>query len=205
VIILSRGRIAADGTRDELVARLGGGRHVELHAALGPKPAAEAEARALLAKIPGVRAVESLGKLGVHHQFRLRCDEDLREEVGALAAVKGWALRELSYRRPTLEELFARIALDIGGLAPAPAGEPPASTVPAATAAAMAASPLLQIAPPPSSAPAAAPGGAAGSAARPAPARPVYNLNPFEQGARRDLSKPKPPGATSSAADQEGN
>jgi len=33
--------------------------------------------------------------------------------VGALAAQRGWAVRQLDWHRPTLEELFARIALDL--------------------------------------------------------------------------------------------
>ena len=112
VIILDRGRVAADGSPDELVRTLGGGSFVRLEAVIMP-PATSAEAADLLASLPGVERVVDDGKLGIHHQFDIHGEEDLREDVGALAAAKGWALRELSWRRPTLEDLFSRIALQL--------------------------------------------------------------------------------------------
>jgi len=197
VIILSKGRIAADGTRAELVAELGGASHVRVEAFV-PDPA---EAQRLLGTIAGVRAVADRGRLGIHHQFDVQCDEDLREDVGALAAAKGWALRELSWQQASLEEIFARIALDLGDGAPvepAPGGGFGAEATPAEVGPSLAVSlPLAQStpasetqpsgmrslspfeAPPPAAPPQAAP-------------RTVYNLNPFDEGATRDLGAPKP-------------
>ena len=171
VLILHRGRVAADGTREELVAQLGGGAAVIVEAVV---PDAD-EAQRLLSSLHGVEAVVPRGRLGIHHGFEVRCGEDLREDVGALAATKGWALRELSWRRPSLEELFSRIALDLDEGADVPA------EAEAAPASAPAAEPTLEVQLPAASAP-------------PPPPKPVYNLNPFElgaQGAPRDLSKPK--------------
>lgn len=174
VIILDRGRMAADGTPAELVRRLGGGSSLRLEAVVG----ADLEgALRVLRAVPGVAAVRDLGRLGVHHVFELACEEDLREDVGAIAAHKGWALRELSWRRPTLEELFARIAL---GLEQKPAASPAAAPAPAPVPAPSAQALPLAGAP------------ALGVSGRDARAgKPVYNLNPFDGGARRDLSKPK--------------
>ncbi len=115
VIILSRGRMAADGTQDELVRRLGGASHVRLEAAVGSDPAAAARA---LAALPGIAEAIDEGPAGELRAFRLRCESDEREAVGRLAQKQGWAVRELSWRRPTLEQIFARIALEI---APEPA------------------------------------------------------------------------------------
>jgi ABC-2 type transport system ATP-binding protein len=170
VIILSRGRIAADGSKDDLVRQLGGGSHLRLEALVGRDVAG---AIRLLQSIRGAGPVRDKGRLGIHHVFEIPCREDLREDVGALAASRGWALRELSWHKPDLEQLFARIALD---LAPAVAVEPPG---PGAEIA-------LEV----------APGLAAASKASlpvQAPSAPkvVYNLNPFDAGATRDLSKPK--------------
>jgi ABC-2 type transport system ATP-binding protein len=120
VIILSRGRMAADGTQEELVRRLGGASHVRLEAAVGP------EAAQVLAGLPGVDEVLDEGAANGQRAFRLRCESDLREVVGALAQRQGWALRELSWRRPTLEQIFARIALEIAP-EPAPAPQPRAA------------------------------------------------------------------------------
>ncbi|HUR29330.1 MAG TPA: ATP-binding cassette domain-containing protein, partial [Planctomycetota bacterium] len=119
VIILNRGRIAADGTPEQLVRDQVHESAVRLEAVVGND--VETALR-LLRAIRGVHAVEDRGRLGIHQRFELRCDEDLREDVGALAAQRGWALRELSWSRPTLETLFARIALELD-----PSGTPPAT------------------------------------------------------------------------------
>jgi ABC-2 type transport system ATP-binding protein len=110
VIIINQGQLAADGTPEELVRTLGGGSHVRFEAVIGPDVAA---ALRLLGSIEGVSSVHDRGRLGIHHCFDIVCDEDLREDVGALAMTRSWALRELSWQKPTLEELFARIALGL--------------------------------------------------------------------------------------------
>jgi hypothetical protein len=126
VIILDRGRVAADGTPEELVRELGQESRVRLEAVV-PDPAQAAE---LLRSLPGVDRVVEDGRLGIHWQFDVFGPEDLREDVGALAAAKGWALRELSWRRPTLEQIFASIALHMP-LDPAEERPPAAPAAPA--------------------------------------------------------------------------
>jgi ABC-2 type transport system ATP-binding protein len=115
VIILHRGRIAADGTQAELVERLGGDRfvRVELRAEEGPE-----RVRAGLAAVPGVLGVEERGRDGAFARFDVRGDEGLCAALGALAHERAWVLRELSWQRPTLETLFARIALELDPLPP---------------------------------------------------------------------------------------
>jgi len=145
-----------------------------------------AEAVRLLKALPGVGDVRDRGRLGVHHVFEIPCAQDLREDVGALANAKRWAIRELSWQRPSLEQLFARIALDLPGesdsVEPAQAAAPEPS-VQLEVSAQLASKPALQVAPlsPFESAP-----------STPPPSKIVYNLNPFDMGASRDLSKPKP-------------
>ncbi len=177
VIILHRGRIAADGTQAELVKQLAQRSHVRLEAVVG---ADVASAMRLISTLPGVRATLDRGRVGVHHQFDIVCDEDLREDVGALAQMRGWALRELSWRRPTLEELFAKIALGTHE-------EPARADHRAALSSAAASAPVapasfasLPLAPTP-------PDAASPNAVR----KVVYNLNPFDMGATRDLGRPK--------------
>ncbi|MEY2806829.1 MAG: hypothetical protein RIR65_1246 [Planctomycetota bacterium] len=194
VIIVAKGRIAADGTRATLVRRLGGASHVRLEAVVGPDAA---KAKALLASIEGVREVVDRGRLGIHQVFDLVADADLREDAGALAAARGWALRELSWRTPSLEQIFARIALadgdaessldggarDAGASGDATrSGDAPATPVAGARLEfEVRGAPGAASAPSPASTPAA-------SVAKP---KVVYNLNPFDGGARRDLGKPK--------------
>jgi ABC-2 type transport system ATP-binding protein len=177
VIILSRGKIAADGTPNQLVRRLTRSSFVRVEAVVGHDAAAAVR---LLETIRGVGKVIDGGRIGIHHRFDLPCEEDLREDVGALAAQRGWALRELAWHRPTLEQLFARIALDLADHEPhAPEPEPPAET------SAAPASNLVQLAVANTSVKSEAP------AAPAAPKRVVYNLNPFDAGAARDLGAPK--------------
>jgi len=164
VIVMNRGSIAADGTPETLVHDLGSATFVRVEAVVGPDAA---EALRLLTAISGVQEVIDRGKTGIHHGFEVHCEEDLREDVGALAAHRGWALRELSWHRPTLEQLFARIAF---GMDPGPSSLPVPVPVPDP-----AVHTDLPLAP----------------STAPTPATPTgYNLNPWEQpgGAR-----PEPP------------
>lgn len=122
VIILHRGRLAADGTQTELLARLGGGDFVRLELAAGPDmngAAAAALVRARIAALPGVEKVvlgssEARGGEGDFFAFEVRGQGALAEALGRLARAEGWVVRELSTQRPTLEGLFARIALELG-------------------------------------------------------------------------------------------
>jgi len=171
VLIVHKGRKAADGTPEELVRELGGASYVQVDAVVGDP----AEAQRILAGFPDALEVQDLGRLGVHHQFRVLTDSDLREEVGAVAAARGWALRELSWQRPTLEQLFAQIALELDGPDRAAGTGPAAAPAPAAE-------PASALAMAPSASP---PGASTGAP------RKVYNLNPFDMGSARDLGRPK--------------
>jgi ABC-2 type transport system ATP-binding protein len=175
VVILHKGKIAADGTPEELVRTLLHEAHVRVEAVVG---ADVATAVRLLKAIRGVREVRELGRVGIHHAFEVLCDEDLREDVGALAGSRGWSLRELSWRRPTLEQIFSRIALE--GMDEVEPREERVVVSPAKNDGA------LHVLGDGSAAP-----------------KVVYNLNPFDMGAGRDLGKPKAvEGNVPSAAEQ---
>jgi len=150
VLVIHRGKIVADGSPDDLVAKLSGASSVRVEAVVGPDPDRAAR---LLRAIPGASKVVAGGRLGIHDAFDIHCDADLREDVGALAAQQGWALRELSWRRPTLEQIFARLTI---GLEPdaVPAAAPETAPAPA--------TPIATPTPAP-------------------PAKAFYNLNPFER------------------------
>lgn len=167
VIILNRGRIVADGRRESLVESLGGS-HVVFEAVVGNP----AEAQRLLSALPGVEGVEDRGRSGIHHGFFIRGASDLREDVGALAAQRRWAVRELSWHVPSLEKLFVRLSLGL---------DEPSEGAPA--------SPLAE--PLDGRAEWVERGGPAAAAGAPASAgKAVYNLNPFAAGGQRDLSAP---------------
>lgn len=193
VVIIHEGQKVADGSQEEIIQRLGAGGtgagvgHVLVEAAAPSDPAAMAE---LLKSLPGVEAVTVGDRVGIHHTFLVAGEGDLREDVGALAMTQGWALRELTWKRPTLEQIFTRLV--IGDLAVDASAEgssgPVASTTstPVAQAAPVSAqSSGLDLAP---DAPAAntPPLGTPGTAQ----SKTIYSLNPFDRGASRDLSKP---------------
>ncbi len=193
VIVIHKGAIAADGSPDELGHKLGGSSAVRLEAVIMGDGAVE-EATRLLGALPGANEVRALGRLGIHEQFEIACDDDLREDVGALAAHKGWALRELSWQRPTLEQLFARIALELDETPVATANSTAAPETPKSPDAPAVTS-GLELSDSPevrsSSMKVLSPFENSGPRAPKAESKQVYNLNPFDQGANRDLTKPK--------------
>ena len=143
----------------------------------------------VLRAIRGVRSVVDRGRLGIHQCFDIDCDEDLREDVGALAAQRGWALRELSWSRPTLETLFARIALDLEQDVPGATASARIHAAPPAASSGLIALDIAASKPVPARTLDANRPLPLGT---PTPARAAYNLNPFEGAVARDLSKPKP-------------
>jgi ABC-2 type transport system ATP-binding protein len=103
VIIVAGGRIVAQGTPDELKNRAGSGLQVEVR---GPSD----QVKSALLALPGVTAVEvvqggPVGRLIV----RGKMAAELREQVAATIAQRGWALRELRPAGATLEEFFIQI------------------------------------------------------------------------------------------------
>jgi ABC-2 type transport system ATP-binding protein len=178
-IIIHRGKIVADGTKEEMVRDLGRGSTIRLEAFFGPD--LEGALSAIQA-VAGAGKIHDLGRLGIHHVLEIEATEDLREDFGALAHMKGWALRELSYQEPSLEQVFAKIAVgsDVEGLG---LPQPGLVSQPQAVGAAgeMAGLGDLQLSAP---APVAE-----------EPKKTLYSLNPFDGGATRDLSQPTDTGA----------
>jgi len=184
VIILREGRVVADGGREELIATLGGRGHVRLEAVVGDAEAA----RELLATLPGVEDVQITERVGIHDGFTLSGVGDLREDVGALAAMKGWALRELSEVRPTLESLFASLVMGESAMEAAPRPTPaPVFVEPIAPEGPSGIG--LDLMP-------LAPAAEAPALGTPGQKDNFYSLNPFDGGGSRDLSKPVGPSDT---------
>ena len=104
LIIISAGRVAADGAPGQVEAAAAG--RTRLYAALKAPPA---EAREALSRLPGVAAVEPAG--GPDGGFRLECatGADPREELFALAAQRRWPLLELRVERASLEDVFREL------------------------------------------------------------------------------------------------
>lgn len=110
-IIISKGRIVADGPLDQIRARSGRIRYVvsvdEQRSEKGPAPAA-ADVGSALKALAGVRACEELPTDERVHAFELGGDQDgdLRADIFRLAVAKGWTLLELRRDAQTLEDVF---------------------------------------------------------------------------------------------------
>jgi len=110
-IIVSRGRIVADGPLDEIRARSGKIQYTlsvsEQSAERGKAPTAT-EVQAALRALGGVRSVRELPTDEKAHAFELAGDQDgdLRSDLFRLVVSKGWTLLELRRDSQTLEDVF---------------------------------------------------------------------------------------------------
>ncbi len=119
VLILHRGQLAAAGRPEELVRDLGGSGHLTLVADVAGDGARARELLGALAGVLTVREIPAQAEAGAEptagpaRAFELTGEGELGPAVGGLARERGWSLCELAWRRPSLEELFAAIALDL--------------------------------------------------------------------------------------------
>ncbi|HXI21663.1 MAG TPA: ATP-binding cassette domain-containing protein [Gemmatimonadales bacterium] len=104
LLIINKGRLAADGAVDDLVSRAGGNVHIVV----------EAEGQGVLDRLrelPGVNAAERLES--ADHRARVKvtagAEEDLRPRIFRLAADSGWTLYELHQEAGSLEDLFRQL------------------------------------------------------------------------------------------------
>jgi ABC-2 type transport system ATP-binding protein len=109
-IIVSKGRIVADGPLDEVRAKSGKVRYVFTVAERsedGKAPPA-AEVQAALSAVSGVRHVAEVKGDDRAHTFEIAGDEkgDVRADLFKLAVAKGWTLLELRRDAQTLEDVF---------------------------------------------------------------------------------------------------
>lgn len=113
VIVLHRGRVVADGTHAQLAKSHGAESFVLLKVLLPAVEDAAEDAREALARIDGVQSVQiqEQDDPGQVHCFRMGVDRNPCAAVGALAQEGGWTVHELSFHAPTLEGLFARLAV----------------------------------------------------------------------------------------------
>jgi ABC-2 type transport system ATP-binding protein len=105
VIIIHKGRIEACDTPENLLGRIRQAGGVVVEAKVGSDNGADE-----LKKISGVRDVttELDGDWKIF-SLRVESGTDVREEIFRLATARHWAVRELSQRRATLEDVFFEI------------------------------------------------------------------------------------------------
>ncbi len=120
-IIVSRGRIVADGPLDEIRAKSGRVRYVvsiQESAAAGSyrgrgAPPKQGEVEEALNKLEGVKKVGELPTDDRAHMYELVSEQevDLRPEVFKLVVDKGWVMLELHRDSQTLEDVFRSLTI----------------------------------------------------------------------------------------------
>jgi ABC-2 type transport system ATP-binding protein len=111
-IIVSKGRVVADGPLDQIRGTTGRVRYVvaidEQRAEAGNKPPAVAQAQEALERLGGVKSVRELPTDEKAHKFELSGaqDSDIRAEIFRLMVAKGWTLLELRRDAQSLDAVF---------------------------------------------------------------------------------------------------
>ena len=125
IIVINNGRIVADGATDTLAHDLSPDHRLILRAE-GP----EKEMVHALLNVPGVVDAYSLGEKesGIYElSVESTPDKDIRRDVFALMARKGWPMLALRNTDLTLEDLFLQLtSTDAAQLSPQEDGEPAA-------------------------------------------------------------------------------
>jgi ABC-2 type transport system ATP-binding protein len=103
IIIISRGKLVASGTPDELREQISGESKLIAELKVAPD-----DARSALRDVPGINSVHCEARDGWTH-LTIAASADVREAVAALAAEKRWPLRELRRDIATLEDFFVKI------------------------------------------------------------------------------------------------
>ncbi len=106
VLIIDRGRIVADDTPAALADKTA---HGAVTVELRGNPH---KIQVALSKLKGVERVHLRDRNGWNtFSLTTRPDADVREQVSRMAADRGWALRELTRTRASLEDVFHRLTV----------------------------------------------------------------------------------------------
>ncbi len=119
-VILSRGRLVADGTVDELLATRSGALRYVVEA----EGDGVAEALSRLSGVSAQRVEQADGRIRV----TLECtgDAELRPDIFRMATTSGWTLWELHRERASLEQVFRHVTAEGGDdEGPPPSGARP--------------------------------------------------------------------------------
>jgi ABC-2 type transport system ATP-binding protein len=105
VIVIHKGKIRASDTAENLLKNQRTAGSMRFEAKVGTDNGA-----AELLKVPGVKDVAA-DQDGEYHLFQLRLEanSDPSEEIMKLATDRRWTVREITRRRPTLEDVFVEL------------------------------------------------------------------------------------------------
>jgi ABC-type multidrug transport system ATPase subunit len=106
-VLIAKGKVAADGTLDELRARVGAG--VRFRIELGAPDLDAAAVATKVASLPQVERVSPIGLSEGLHLLEVRAPADPRTAIARLALDERWTLRAMERHQPSLEEAFLTI------------------------------------------------------------------------------------------------
>jgi len=120
-IIVSRGRVVADGPLDEIRAKSGSVRYIvsvqesatdSPYRGSGPMPR-QSEVESALTNLKGVKKVTELPTDDRAHAYEISGadNSDIRADIFRLIADKGWVLLELHRDTQTLEDVFRQLTI----------------------------------------------------------------------------------------------
>lgn len=106
VIVIASGKVAAEGTPEELRRGRKGNARIVVEFRGDANVA-----RPVLARVGGVKSVELLSRAEGIVRFAVEpeTDRDVREELSRTVVGQGWALRELHVESESLEEFFVKV------------------------------------------------------------------------------------------------
>jgi ABC-2 type transport system ATP-binding protein len=113
IIVINKGKMVADGTPEELSARISADNSLEV-SVLGP----EKDVEKLLSGISGVESVQSLGKgADGAASFRIMPENgaDVRRDMFLRLSDRNWPIMELRSSALTLEQIFLRLTDETSG------------------------------------------------------------------------------------------
>ncbi len=110
LLIINRGKLAADGPMSDLLTRAGGQVHISVEAEGNGVLETLASLSGVVSAIPSGNAEEiAAGNGRVKLRLTASSGADLRPEIFRLAAQSGWTLYELHQESGSLEDLFRQL------------------------------------------------------------------------------------------------
>jgi ABC-2 type transport system ATP-binding protein len=109
ILIINNGQIVAEGSPDELNARLQGAKHIFVQVAPSTPEANTGQVAALLGQVEGVTQV-----LPENSGFQVVCDAqvDVRPRLAQAVVGRGWDLLELRAVSMSLEDIFLKLTAE---------------------------------------------------------------------------------------------
>lgn len=103
VLIINKGKLVADGNKNEIRTMAKGGETISLELSAKQSPLEE------IKKLSGVKEVIEKKIENNYYQYEILSERDIRENIFDTAVNKGWKILELHKRSTSLEDIFREL------------------------------------------------------------------------------------------------